>query len=247
MESATLHAFDRAAPSYAQRWDDRAEVRWLRARVHAAALAHIARGGRVADLGCGVGTDARVLAASGFSVTAFDGSAGMVARARERGVDARVVPWEGLAAALVGGGYDGALSNFGAVDCASSPALVRDALLAGLRPGGVALLVTMSPLCLAETAHLVGTGRPRAALRRRRSGVLPLQGGSAAVWFRSVPTLVAGLAPLELVSVEALGAVFAPPDLAAASPRRLALDALVGRWPVVRRLGDHTLTVWRRP
>jgi len=47
-------------------------------------LRHVPAGGRILDAGCGVGRDALVFAARGYSVVAFDASSEMVRLARER-------------------------------------------------------------------------------------------------------------------------------------------------------------------
>ena len=51
-------------------------------------MAELAPGGRVLDLGCGAGWASAMLAAAGFAVRAVDGSPGLVAEARARGVPA---------------------------------------------------------------------------------------------------------------------------------------------------------------
>lgn len=245
METGTLHAFDRAAPGYGVAWDDRPTVRFLRGRVASRCAEWWRPGARVLDLGCGTGADARILGGLGYAVTAVDGSAGMVAVARGRGVDARVVPLSRLDELRASGPFDGLLSDFGALNCA--PDLRALDLASLLRPGGVAVIVTISPACPAEALALCARGRPRAAWRRRRSGRVPVGEGEATVRYWSLPELVAGFAPLRLLDVEALGALFPPPDLGEAPGPLLTLDAALGRLPGVRRWGDHTLTVWERP
>ncbi len=54
------------------------------------------KGERILDLGCGDGVLAATIAASGAQVTAVDGSPEMVAAARSRGLDARVMDGESL-------------------------------------------------------------------------------------------------------------------------------------------------------
>lgn len=245
MESGTLHAFDHAAPGYEAGWDARPTVRFLRGRVASRCAERWLPGAKVLDLGCGTGADARVLGGLGYAVTAVDGSPGMVAVARGNGVDARVVPLSRVSELQALGPFDGLLSDFGALNCAPDLAALNLASL--LRPGGVAVIVTISPSCPAEALALCARGRPRAAWRRRRSGPVPVGEGEATVRYWSVPELVAGLAPLRLVDVEALGALFPPPDLGEAPAALLTLDAALARLPGVRRWGDHTLTVWERP
>ncbi|HEY1300974.1 MAG TPA: methyltransferase domain-containing protein, partial [Stellaceae bacterium] len=60
---------------------------WLEARA----------GERILDLGCGDGALTEKIAAAGAAVVAVDAAPDMVAAARARGLDARVVPGQSLA------------------------------------------------------------------------------------------------------------------------------------------------------
>jgi len=234
-----LQPFDRHAGGYRTRWDAHPLVREQRARVWAACVRHFPAGARVADVGCGPGTDALGLAALGFTVLACDASAGMVAEARARGVDARVLPAESIDAL---GEVDGVLSDFGALNCVDLEAFGR---ALRLRPGGVLVAVVMGPCCPAETVALLTRGRVREAWRRRRVSELPLEGGRVPVrWLR--PADFAALPGIELVHVEALGVLHPPADLGGRPGRRSRWDMRLGALPLLRGAGDHTLVVARR-
>ncbi len=213
----------------------------LRARVIARCIQFFPPTGRILDLGCGPGLDAATLGALGYDVVGVDASPGMVSEARGRGVGAHVLPGERVGE--LEGVFDGVLSNFGALNCVD-----LGATFAGLRrrtrPGAVVVAVVMGPFCLAETLALLSAGRPRAAWRRRRGGVVPLEGGAVPVsWLRPHDLVREGFVP---VHVEALGVLVAPPDLGGRLGRRLRWEPLVSRVPPLARWGDHTLVVLRR-
>jgi SAM-dependent methyltransferase len=89
-------------------------------------------GERVLDLGCGDGTLSEKIAAAGAAIVAVDAAPEMVAAARARGLDARVVPGQSLA---FDGEFDAVFSN-----AALHWMRPLEAVLAGvhraLRPGG---------------------------------------------------------------------------------------------------------------
>lgn len=220
------------------------------------ARALFAPGAHVLDLGCGTGEDALALAAAGIRVTGIDPAPEMVARARAK-LEAAGLPegschFAGLAAedvAELGDGFDGAYSDFGALNCADL-ATVGRGLERALRPGAPVLLSLLGPRPLPFTLRrvLTGVGEPR----RSRS---PQVGG--------VPVAVAYPGAAEVR--RALGGAFAwrptlglgvlapPPDAAdwvAGHPQTFgalaAVESVVRGWPLLRELGDHmVLEGWR--
>ena len=103
-DARTIAVYDARADDYARMTEKLFEMRELEA--FAAALP---AGARVLDLGCGPGFYARWLAGQGFEVEAWDASAGMVARARTLGIEARQARFQDLEAEGV---YDGIWANF---------------------------------------------------------------------------------------------------------------------------------------
>lgn len=241
MAADPLHAFDRHAPGYVAGWGSHPLAAVLRARVVSRCIETFPEGSSVLDIGCGPGLDARILGALGYRVTGVDASAGMVAEARGAGVDAHLLPAERVGE--LSGTFDGALSNFGALNCVD-----LDRTLAGLhgrlRPGAALVAVVMGPSCPAETLALLARGKPRAAWRRRRVAEVPMEGGHVPVrWLRPGDLVRAGF---RLERVEALGALVAPPDLGGRPGRRVALEGWLAGLPGLRGWGDHTLLVLRR-
>lgn len=72
-------------------------------------IAALPEGGRVLDLGCGVGDSARHMIDAGLDVEAWDASPEMAALARERGVDVAIRRFGDLDAVAA---YDGIHANF---------------------------------------------------------------------------------------------------------------------------------------
>jgi trans-aconitate methyltransferase len=89
-------------------------------------------GERILDLGCGDGALTARLVESGAIVVGVDASAAMVAAARERGIDARVMRGEAL---TFDGEFDAIFSN-AAIHWMSPPERVADGMARALRLGG---------------------------------------------------------------------------------------------------------------
>ncbi len=125
-----------------------------RLRVHAESLRSVAGLGPVLDLGCGRGEALAVLSAAGLAARGIDSSAEMVARCRERGLDAEVGD---LVAALaeVEEGTLGGVVSFHVVEHLPAADLDRMVRLAfrALAPGGMLILETPNPLSVLVAAR----------------------------------------------------------------------------------------------
>jgi len=127
---------------------------------------------QVADLGCGTGTLALLLAEEGFDVAALDFSPAMVSRARAKtaATTVRVVEGDAYDPPLPPASYDVVLSRH-VLWAMPSPATALERWAGLLRPGGRLVLVegrwsTGAGLGAAETVALVeATGRPAQLLR----------------------------------------------------------------------------------
>jgi SAM-dependent methyltransferase len=148
----------------------------MRAKVYAAFERFVPRGAHVLELNAGTGTDALHLAQRGYRVHATDIAPGMLARLRDKvathGLEDRVSVQQCSFLALdgVGGGpYDAVFSDLGGLNCCADLAPVFRSLDGLLRPGGIAVVVVMPPICRWELA-LVFTGQFRLASRRLTAG-----------------------------------------------------------------------------
>ena len=136
--SAAGAAFDQLAERYDTLWSETAIGRAQRAAVWRRIDLLFQAGDRVLDVGCGTGVDAIHLMERGVRVYAIDASREMARMARARGVDARQLAAEALEELT--GEFDGAFSNFGAMNCVSDLEEVARALGRLVRVGGYAAI-----------------------------------------------------------------------------------------------------------
>ena len=217
-----------------------------------------APGDRVLELGCGTGEDAIHLARHGALVVAIDRSAAMVDMARRKveaaGLGARVEVRHARIEELEHRPpfFDGALSNFGALNCvADLPAAARR-LASSLRPGATAVLCMMGPWVPWEWLWFLAHGRPRTAFRRLAPGGVRWRG--LQVRYPSPGKLRRACAPtFRLRRLAAVGALLPPSyaeTWAARHPRTVAwLDLWERRLetlPPLPWLADHYLVELER-
>ena len=223
-------------------------------------------GDRILDIGCGTGVDACFLAEHGIDVIACDKSSQMLRVAAQKiaalpttagSVQLRRVPAEEISSLSKDGPFDGAVSNFGAVNCVSDVAKLARDLARLLKPGASVLLCVIGPSCAWETAWYLLCGKPGKAFRRFRRGGEPakLEGGETFnVYYHSVRSMRSVFAPaFRLESVHGIGVLVPPSYLepwARRFPRltRLAAEAdrYLGLCPGVRGFADHILLRFER-
>jgi ubiquinone/menaquinone biosynthesis C-methylase UbiE len=240
--------FDAIAPRYDELWTNTTAGRLQRDAVWRKLESYFRAGHHLLDLGCGTGEDALHLEQAGVRVSAFDASPGMVQVARERGIAANVLTLEDLD--KLDGAFDGALSNFGALNCVAEPHRLRAPLARLIRPGGFLALCVIGRFCLWETAHFLMRGELRKATRRwsgsSTSASLNLQ-----VFYPTTERLCKIFAP-DFTLIESTGiGVFVPPSYAGALPTATlanlaAADRRIAHLPGVRALADHRLLIFKR-
>ncbi|MEM7321488.1 MAG: methyltransferase domain-containing protein [Actinomycetota bacterium] len=161
--------------------------------------------------------------------------------------------------AALAGPFDLVLANFGVVNCSRDLPRFGRWLVANLDPDGVAVLVTMAPVCPPELLQGVVTGNG-ALLRRRRRSRQAADGTATAfgdpyagmpVRYHSAGRLVAALGGgLELVDARAIGVAlptFEQRRVVQNRPRLLRalglVDRLLGSPAVGLAMGDHHIAV----
>jgi SAM-dependent methyltransferase len=253
--------FDELAAGYDAGFSRGAIGQLLRAAVWRRLDATFAAGDRVLELGCGTGEDAVHLARRGVRVLATDASAPMLELARDKiagagltaAVELRQVAIERLLDGEVSGAlraaaaFDGALSNFGGLNCVADLDEVAAGLAACLRPGAVAVLVLMGPRVPWEWLWFLARGQPGLALRRLRPGGARWRGLS--IRYPSIGELRRRFAPaFRLRRAAALGVLLPPTyaeSWAARHPRLLRRLAIWERrletLPPLPWLADHYL------
>jgi ubiquinone/menaquinone biosynthesis C-methylase UbiE len=223
------------------------------------------RGERVLEIGCGTGVDACFLADRGVKVVGCDSSARMinVSTRRIAGrenfglVSLRLLAAGQIASLQNEGLFDGAFSNFGALNCVEDIQQFASDLSILLKPGATALFCWMGPCCLWEIAWYLAQGKPGKAFRRfRRGGVTArlAEGANIRVHYPSVRSLARIFAPeFRLVSVKGIG-VSVPPSYLEPWANRfphlfelsVQADLVLGRCPGIRAFADHVLVELRR-
>jgi SAM-dependent methyltransferase len=227
----------------------------LRQAVHRRLDARFAPGSRVLEIGCGTGEDAVHLGRRGVSVLATDASPEMVEQARRKVLEAglessvavRRLAFEELGTADLSGPFDGAVSNFGAINCAADLPALAETLGALLAPGAPLVLCVMGPWVPWEWAYFLARGEPRKAFRRFHRAGTPWRG--ITVRYPSIGWLTRTFAPAFRRERTAAVGVLLPPSYlepwARRHPRLLhALDRCERRFeslPPLSWLADHYL------
>jgi SAM-dependent methyltransferase len=258
-------AFDAIATGFDERYGSWRSVAAQRAAVRASLLRAFATGARVLELGGGTAEDAAWLTRQGRVVTTTDVSPTMVDVARAKlaqlgAPEPRVVDASALdraageLLAANGGPFDGAFSNFAALNCVTDLAPTARGLTRLVRPGGQALLVVFGTASVGELVVQLVRGEPRAAIRRRsRSDVHARLGGREfTVRYHRRRDLVSAMAPwFRFVETKGIG-VLVPPS---------AAEPWISEWPgllsameradrfvsgALAPLGDHVLYTFER-
>jgi ubiquinone/menaquinone biosynthesis C-methylase UbiE len=223
-------------------------------------------GDRILDIGCGTGVDALFLAEHGIDVVACDNSRRMltVAERRLAGllqpgglVQLRLLPAEEISSINDDAPFDGAFSNFGAVNCVEDTAKLASDLALLLKPGASLLLCLMGPMCLWETVWYLLHGKFGKAFRRfHRAGVEARLGDGAIfrVHYPSVGFIRRVFAPeFCLKTIQGIGVAVPPSYLEAWANRFPGIvklganaDRLLGRSPGIRMFADHVLLRFER-
>ncbi len=254
---AAAAAFDAVADAFDERFGRWESVAAQRRAVRAALHRTFPRGSCVLELGGGTGEDARWLAGQGCTVTLTDPSPAMVRVAAGKLLplgmpEPMIASAEDLSA--VTGTFDGAFSNFAALNCVTDLGAVARGLGALIRPGGSVLLVLFGSCCPGEWLTQVARARPRAAFRRSaRDDVRARLGGHEFTvrYHRRNDVTRAFAQEFSLVERRGIG-VFVPPSDAepwiSSHPALLAslerLDGATSR--LFAPFGDHVLYHLRR-
>jgi ubiquinone/menaquinone biosynthesis C-methylase UbiE len=149
MTPAIISPFEQIAPQYVALWSDTARGRAQRERVWREVDNLFHPGDQVLDLGCGAGDDAVHMASRGVNVLGIDSAPRMVQIARTRGVQARLMAMEELTSlgTEFDGQFDGAMSNFGALNCVPDLQALGEVLARLVRPHGSFAVCVMSRFC----------------------------------------------------------------------------------------------------
>jgi SAM-dependent methyltransferase len=254
-------AFDQVAGKFDERFGEWRSVAAQRVAVRRNLLAAFPPGAHVLELGGGTGEDAAFLADHGRRVLLTDASPRMVAVAgpkiagRAASAAAQLCPaeeMEALAAQRAAAGaplFDGAFSNFAALNCVPDLRPVARGLARMLRAEAPAMLVLFGALPPGEVVTELARRNPGAAFRRLARGEVParLGGRHFTVRYHRRAEVARAFAPwFTLRRTRGIG-VFVPPSAAepwiSRFPRLVrALQAMdrAAEGPLAA-LGDHVL------
>ena len=239
--------FDGLAARYDEVWTNSKAGRLQRDAVWRHLDPLIARGDRILDLGCGTGEDAVHFEGLGGQVLAVDVSSEMVRIARGRGVNARVLPIEGIHMFAIA--FDVVLSNFGAINCIRDLSTLRGTLARLVRPRGFVALCLMSRFCLWESVYYTIRGQFKKAVRRWSGEATTSEGLSLS--YPSSKQVRQALSPgFDVVADVGVG-ITVPPSFVGAIPSgplhtMASMDGRIEASKIGRMIGDHLLLIFRR-
>jgi SAM-dependent methyltransferase len=225
--SPAAEAFDAAATEFDRRFGEWRSVAAQRRAVRDALAAAFPEGASVLEIGGGTGEDARWLSERNRHVFLTDASAAMVETAARKlrpypTARSAVVAAEDLetwARAREERGeppFDGAFSNFAALNCVADLRPVARGLARLVRPGGTVLLVLFGTCSPGEVLVQCARGNLRAAVRRMSRGPVSARLGGRAfeVRYHRPSAIAAVMTPLfEATARRGIG-VFVPPSAA---------------------------------
>ena len=206
---------------------------------------------RILDIGCGTGEDAVHLARCGHSVVATDASEEMIRIARLKALAAgcadsiefHVMPIEALHTLPRAERFDGAFSNFGAINCVADVPRLARSLALRMSPGAPLMFIVMGRYVPWEWAWYLAHGDRQRAFRRLHRGGATWRG--LTIHYPTPAELAQALAPMfETRRRTALGFVL-PPSYAShwldSRPRWLGALSTVERLfqRVAAGLADH--------
>ena len=255
-------AFDTVAEHYDEHIFGNPVNSWLRA-VSVGLMKQVFKSGdTVLEIGCGTGTETLSLASSGIKVVATDISRKMLdvlkRKAELMGLSDMVVPVHARAGevkeVLSGLGYekfDGAYSNYGAINTEPKlPKLAKD-LRTMIKTGGALVLGVWNRYCATEILGYTLRFKPRMAVARFKNPVPIGKSRFCVTTYSYTPSEISKMfCGFEIERVLGVVVVVPPSNLTKYLPKRheflKKLDLTLGRAFPFNRLGDHFLIVMRK-
>lgn len=247
--------FDAIADHYDAEFTRSRLAQWLRGRVWERLDRLFLPGMRVLELGCGTGEDALHLARRGVQVVATDASPAMLnvtqRKAQAVGLALRCSFFDlnDPSSWAVEGAFDGAYSNFGALNCTHHWSLLAGWLAQRIPVGGRLGLGVMGRFCLWETSwHGIHLDWRTATRRWRGRGEAVIGNGRRfAVFYPSANHLIRAFEEgFEMTALRGIGVFLPTSDSFAVVEKRprlertlLTLETHLAHRRPFRSWGDH--------
>jgi ubiquinone/menaquinone biosynthesis C-methylase UbiE len=255
--SAAARAFDSIAEAFDQKFGPWLSVAAQRRAVRCALDHAFPRASSLIEIGGGTGDDALWLVERGRRVLMTDASPAMVRVASAKFADCPWATAEVDAAEELAGRailFDGAYSNFAALNCVTDLGGFARSLAKLLRPGAPALLVLFGTHCPGEIIVEALRGRPRNMFRRLARGDVraALGGQTFTVRYHRQTELTEALAPWFTFGGRQGIGLFVPPSAAepwiSRHPRLLRMFERLDRAcsTAMAPFGDHILYRYSR-
>jgi ubiquinone/menaquinone biosynthesis C-methylase UbiE len=206
------------------------------------------RGDWIFDLGCGTGEEAIHFQKRGVEVYAIDASAEMVRLAQARGVNAHQNTIDRISG--IGRRFDGAICNFGVLNCVEQLDSVALSLSQLVRSGGKVAICVLGPCCLWEMCYFLWHGNLRKALRRFTRGKAPSSIGVDVHYPSNQRWMEVFGQKFSLINWYGIG-LCVPPSYVRELSDLMVLqlsetDQHIAHLPGLRALADHRLFIFER-
>jgi len=169
----TKDSFNKISDSFDEEDRENAILQWMRNTVYEIYLSYFRKGDKLLELNAGTGIDAVYLASKGIKVLATDISDDMLGRLKDK-IEKKnleeLISVENLSFddidKISEKDFDGAISNFGGLNCINYFDKLSKSLGERIKPGGKFIAVVMNSFCPWEIFYYLLKLDPKSAFRR---------------------------------------------------------------------------------
>lgn len=266
MEEYLIHtkeSFNKIADTFDEEDHANEILQWMRNTVHNIYFSYFRKGDHLLELNAGTGIDAMYLASKGIKVFATDISDEMIGKLREKIESSNLhnmVRAENISFDEIGNikesNFDGAISNFGGLNCINNFKNLAYSLAGRIKPGGRFISAVMHTVCPWEIIYFLAKSDYKNAFRRfKKDGIEANLSKFKIKSFYFTPRKFASqfLEYFEVEKIFSLGLFTPPPYLLGIYEKAkpfvksfMKLDNLTkGIFPF-NRSGDHFVIVLKR-
>ena len=176
MEDYLIHtkdSFNKISDSFDEEDNQNAILQWMRNTVYEIYLSYFKKGDKLLELNAGTGIDAVYLASKGIKILATDISDEMISKLKEKIIKLKLQEMIGVETLSFGEinnidqkGFDGAISNFGGLNCINDFEKLSESLGERIKSGGKFIAVVMNSFCPWEIFYYLLKLDPANAFRR---------------------------------------------------------------------------------